>query len=295
MIVSLLDLHADPTSDERIEILEAGTGHGGLTLHLARAIHAANHDQSQAVTVDYMDQSAERNKRKAIVHTIEIAEKHSRRAQEVVSGFRHGLYARNVDFHVGRIEDFLERRYTMDKGTNPFLTHAILDLPGPDYYLAPIADALKTDGTLVVFNPSVTQITSCVQKVSEKGIPLQLEQVLELGGGMSGGKEWDVRIARIRAAKATSRGAQPIDNETSDESAARTSEPLSPTSEEADGAVAVAQAETASESESDVISSRPASGSRAEEQGWAMVCRPKAGKMIQGGGFLGVWRKKQVS
>ena len=47
MIVSLLDIHVDtfspgPVKEAPLEILEAGTGHGGLTLHLSRAIHAAN-------------------------------------------------------------------------------------------------------------------------------------------------------------------------------------------------------------------------------------------------------------
>ncbi|KFX96568.1 hypothetical protein V490_03275, partial [Pseudogymnoascus sp. VKM F-3557] len=48
LIVSLLDLNPtvpDPSSSSPsppLEIFEAGTGHGALTLHLARAIHAAN-------------------------------------------------------------------------------------------------------------------------------------------------------------------------------------------------------------------------------------------------------------
>ena len=46
-MVSLLDLHVDLLASQNgaqppAEILEAGTGHAGLTLHLARAIHAAN-------------------------------------------------------------------------------------------------------------------------------------------------------------------------------------------------------------------------------------------------------------
>lgn len=45
IIVSLLDLHPqspDCCDSESLEIFEAGTGHGALTLHLARAIHGAN-------------------------------------------------------------------------------------------------------------------------------------------------------------------------------------------------------------------------------------------------------------
>ena len=47
LIVSLLDLHVSVQSQNDaapLQILEAGTGHGALTLHLARAIHAANID-----------------------------------------------------------------------------------------------------------------------------------------------------------------------------------------------------------------------------------------------------------
>ena len=49
-MVSLLDIHvtSSQTSTDNtnpIRILEAGTGHGALTLHLARAIHAANLQQ----------------------------------------------------------------------------------------------------------------------------------------------------------------------------------------------------------------------------------------------------------
>ncbi|KAF1815387.1 hypothetical protein P152DRAFT_183853 [Eremomyces bilateralis CBS 781.70] len=45
LIVSLLDIHVEPPSAENdapFEVLEAGTGQGGLTLHLARAIAAGN-------------------------------------------------------------------------------------------------------------------------------------------------------------------------------------------------------------------------------------------------------------
>ena len=46
LIASLLDIHASPLTSypgpPLLEILEAGTGHGGLTLYLAKAIHAAN-------------------------------------------------------------------------------------------------------------------------------------------------------------------------------------------------------------------------------------------------------------
>ena len=46
-MVSLLDIHVSPPSVTTVtrptlEILEAGTGHGALALHLARAIHGAN-------------------------------------------------------------------------------------------------------------------------------------------------------------------------------------------------------------------------------------------------------------
>jgi len=73
----------------------------------------------------------------------------------------------------------------------PFLTHAFLDLPATHDHLATVASALRTDGTLIVFSPSITQIAECMQRTKQDRIPLFLDQTLELGtNGTSGGREW---------------------------------------------------------------------------------------------------------
>lgn len=53
-IVDLLDIHPSPStfSGHRLEILDAGTGHGSLALHLARAIASANPPPPDAPSPD---------------------------------------------------------------------------------------------------------------------------------------------------------------------------------------------------------------------------------------------------
>jgi tRNA (adenine57-N1/adenine58-N1)-methyltransferase catalytic subunit len=291
LIVSLLDLHPSPPggSDEsnegQLEILEAGTGHGALTLHLARAIHGANSPLpintiatpqaseisrtkvipvEPAMSITSEESSAMqcwRAGRRAVVHTVDISEKHSIHAQKVVKNFRHGMYYNDVDFHVGDIPDFFASRKSSSR---PFLSHVILDMPSPssDNRLSLVAQHLQIDGKLLVFNPSVTQIVDCMQTIKEQRLPLVLESVLELGGGSLGGREWDVRIAKIRSTQrklATSEVAVPSFWESIKGRLWKTKrqdipEPKAP-------------------------------------KDWAVVCRPKFNDRVVNGGFLGVWRR----
>lgn len=265
LIVNLLDLHPDSRQAEdgadfepRLEILEAGTGHGSLTLHLSRAIHAANAGVPHS--------GGNVDARRAIVHTIDVNGKFSAHAKDVVEGFRHGLYAKNVDFHVGDVSDWVkEKRVT--RGPEPFLSHAFLDLPSADTHLQTVADALRTDGTLIVFNPSITQINECAIKIKNEKIQLDLDRIVELGvNGGSGGREWDVRFVRPRASQKAEVEA-PISEDGNDTAVEldETSSPVTP----------VTNAE--------VMDDRP----------WSMVCRPKVGERITGGGFLGVFRRRR--
>lgn len=266
LIVQLLDLHPDIRSTEEsgedvepLEILEAGTGHGSLTLYLSRAIHAANVDRSQP------SGRVEDDARRAIIHTIDVSGKFSAHAKEVVEGFKHGLYASNVDFHVGDVSDWLKEKQST-RGPDPFLSHAFLDLPSADTHLQTVARALKTDGTLIVFNPSITQINECAIKIKNEDIQLDLERIVELGvNGGSGGREWDVRFVRPRAvlkaeaeALATESTGEEITGE--DEEVGDSTTPIP---------VAV------------------------DDKPWSMVCRPKVGEKITGGGFLGVFKRRR--
>ncbi|KAI5810811.1 adenine-N(1)--methyltransferase [Pyronema omphalodes] len=136
-IVNLLDIHVDAGATPPLEIFEAGTGHGSLTLALARAIHAGNSHidvpniRGKKVTTEAaqstetaetptatetVDAVAETNtsteaekpinydwksQRGAVIHTLDISATHSEHARKVVGGFRRGMYKRDVEFYVG--------------------------------------------------------------------------------------------------------------------------------------------------------------------------------------------------
>ncbi len=288
MIVSLLDLHPtvpDSNHPTRLEIFEAGTGHGSLTLHLARAIHGANtaapelpaEDASAEISPDILEATRKaykewRTSRGAVIHTLDCSAQHSSHAKTVVQNFRRGMYYPHIDFHVGSVDDYLSSRLA-ETGGWPFLDHAILDLPGTQLYLDIVAKSLKASGTLITFCPSVTQINAGVMYARQAALPMFLEKTVEVGGSVGvGGREWDIRPVKPRALLK----AQVLDrNRTDDVEAA---EGLM---ERASGDVGSHQAGSSS------IKNASSSG----DNGWEMVCRPKVGLKITGGGFVGVWRK----
>jgi tRNA A58 N-methylase Trm61 len=319
LIVSLLDIHAVPPTEgnedhtPRLEILEAGTGHGSLTLHLARAIQAANTNppsipQTSQVRIleerpispykeggekqhpkedtgeDQKNATIQRDwdewraQRRAVIHTVDVSPKFSAHAEQVVRGFRRGIYAGNVDFHVGAVEDWikdqLRRRSSSPKGlfsnvgsaTQPFLSYAILDMPSAHKRIAHVVPALRRNGLLVVFMPSITQIGECVQLIRKEKLPFVMERVVELGMGISGGRLWDVRMA-VKKSRA---------------------DPSSWTKEGRD------DAEQSTAEEMDSVESGSTSTASAEDsstQDNVLVCRPKVGSKIVGGGFVGIWRR----
>ena len=201
-----------------------------------------------------------------MLHTVEASAPYSAAARRILHGFRNALYFPHVDFHVGDVSGWAEDQLR-HRGGKPFLAHAVLDMPSSHAHLAAVGRALLADGALIAFNPSVTQIAACVRSIKENNLPLVLETVLELGnGGGSGGREWDVRMVRPRAADKATREAIPS-REVSNEPAALQGRyrQLWVTSDVA--------------AEDDKLPS------------WEMVCRPKVGDRIVGGGFLGIWRK----
>ena len=290
--MSLFDLHPSAAENgEKIEVLEAGTGHGALTLHLSRAIHGANSQASkpasapapasEAVEIQSVTESGSgepqsesddalatwKASRKAVIHTIEISSKHSKHAAKIVAGYRHGLYADNVDFHVGDVSEWVKSEHARRASEEPFLTHAFLDLPATHDHISTVASALQKDGVLIVFNPSITQILDCISKIKRENIPLFLDQTLELGNnGSSGGKPWDLRAVKPRA-----------------------SSKVQPAEDGADSAQS-----SGSEGSEESITRDPAQTlkeAKPEDSNWTFVCRPKVGERITGGGFLGVFRK----
>jgi tRNA (adenine57-N1/adenine58-N1)-methyltransferase len=292
LIVSLLDLHFDvpgakDTTQDRLEIFEAGTGHGALTLHLARAIHGANtaapgipSEQDRFETIDEKKvYQAWQKERRAVIQTLDCNISHSRHAQKVVRNFRHGIYYPHVEFHVGSIVEYLTSRLaTSDQ--KPFLDHVILDLPNTQEYFEIVKKVLKPNGTLITFCPSITQINASVTLVKQKSMPLFLEKVIEVGAGIGvGGREWDVRPVKPRALMKSEAGA--FAQAQAAEKIIRDAEGESQDSErDRDEKPAGELDELPNPQPADI-----------EETGLEMVCRPKVGGRIAGGGFLGVWRK----
>ena len=63
-------------------------------------------------------------------------------------------------------------------------------MPSSSLHVEKAASVLGTNGNLLAFNPSITQIISIVKRVKQLDLPLVLSSVLELGPNISGGKEW---------------------------------------------------------------------------------------------------------
>lgn len=180
------------------------------------------------------------------------------------------MYAHSVDFHVGSIPEYISSR--LATSPDPFLDHTILDLPDCHLYLETISKALKVDGTVLVFCPSITQVIACVKRARDEGLPLALETTLEIGQAAGvGGRMWDVRAVRARSfVRAEAAEAEKVEG--GEEGAEGIAE----------GSEAEAVAETAP---------KEAESPKPEGDGWNMVCRPKVGDRVVGGGFVGVFRR----
>ncbi|EKJ69838.1 hypothetical protein FPSE_09968 [Fusarium pseudograminearum CS3096] len=235
-IVSLLDLNLSQPSEEDydpetkeppppLEIFEAGTGMGSLTLYLARALNAANpavppilrdalctaRYKSQDHSLELSDEvqaafDAYRSSRRAVLHTLDQNAKHSGGANKLVRQFRRSLYYPTVDFHVGSIGDYVASRLA-ETDEKPIFSHAILDLPSVEDYASPVIQALHPNGLLVVFAPSISQIARFQAWISKTKQPLRQERVIELDVSTTadgvldtgGGKEWDVKTVVPRS------------------------------------------------------------------------------------------------
>ncbi|EKV07159.1 TRNA (Adenine-N(1)-)-methyltransferase [Penicillium digitatum PHI26] len=293
-----------------MEILESGTGHGSLTLHLARAIHAANTTPPPLPSrsqINYLEgritrpsekdteptgetpaeQTADpvqeewdawRAQRNAVIHTVDVSSKFSALAEKNIRGFRRGIYTGNTDFYVGPVENWIAQQKQLRKKTglasltggnpvDPFLSHIILDMPSSNLRIPHVTPMLKRDGLLVVFVPSITQIGECLQLIRDQRLPLIQEKVIELGSGISGGRTWDVRFATKKS------GADPASWAT-------------PSDADVAAPVETDEQSTASDTASEMSTEEPS-----KEGGSVLVCRPKVGLRIQGGGFVAVWRR----
>ncbi|KAF5117326.1 hypothetical protein DV454_001144 [Geotrichum candidum] len=221
-IVSLADIHVDETTEGVQQFLEAGTGHGSLTLAISRMLHAANgearaakRNQPQAASEPNPEGSEAASTdstgpelRKAILHSIDRNHSFSRTGRHNVRDFRHGMYRDNVEFHVCESpEAWLTNNETSGSwkalaNTSNFLHGAFLDLPSPDSSIDAIARHLAVNAPLVVFCPSVSQIQNMVEHVRVcPDLDLTLVNTVELMPGMGGGslRAWDIRSTVARS------------------------------------------------------------------------------------------------
>jgi hypothetical protein len=305
-IISLFDLHVahqtyEASNQPPLEILDTGTGHGSVTLSLARAIQAANppmpladwgsvgsrRERTSALSskTDLSAGEADaaqvwqewRNSRRAVVHSVEISPTYSRHAEKtVVAGFRRGLYLPHIDFHVADIRDWIDEQ--LGKRRNePFLGYAVLDVPDCHRYLDKVASALKEDALIIIFAPSISQIGDCVRKIRVNALPLRLEKALELGEGISTGRLWDIRLAVKRSRDLVERSV-----DASEDRGGMMRDP------EKDGRLS---AETLHERDQGDHDLQPSLSKEVTENETVMVCRPKVGVRLVGGGFIGLWRR----
>ncbi|KAJ6442144.1 tRNA (adenine-N(1)-)-methyltransferase [Purpureocillium lavendulum] len=229
-IISLLDLNLprpgeDPDDDAAppFEVFEAGTGMGSLTLHLARAIHAANPAVPPALrralcearlrsrsdpSTSRVDLSPDHQtaldayaaSRRAVIHTLDRNTKHLHAAYKLVRNFRRAQYLTSIDFHTGTVEEYLSERLSQSDG-QPFLSRAILDLPSAHENADQVIRALCPNALLVIFKPSISQVADFQAWALRTQQPLRLEKVLELPiatttdgvHDSAGGRQWDVK------------------------------------------------------------------------------------------------------
>ncbi len=220
--------------------------------------------------------------RQAVIHSLEISPHHSRDAKKLVEGFRQGQYADDVEFYVDEVSTWIDQQiasrgqHTSEIAEKAFLSHIILDLPVSYRHLEKAVSVLRVNGTLLVFNPSITQIIACVKEIKSKIIPLELDRVLEVGYAMAGGREWDIRAVKPRGLVRAER--ENIINMNEVTTSIRSNSEEEILTEDEDVGTRTKDEETAEE----LVK---------EEIGWEIVCRPKVNERWSGGGFVGVWKK----
>lgn len=284
-----------------MEILEAGTGNGALTLHLARAIHAANttpppfplqsqvrgqaptENNPESLEADQKNIPAEekqvqeewdswRAQRGAVIHTVDNRHNFTKHAERFVRGFRRGMYTGEVDFYVSPVEDWIDeqtrRRTTggLIKRVYPFLTYVLLDMPSAQNLIPKVAPIMRADGVLAIFTPNVTQIAECVDIIRRQRLPFLQEKTVELGTGISSGRLWDIKVVQTRAHVSRIVGKRrAVEN----------------------------QDQTDPEQSVSEFEREPSADAVKSEGDIVQVCKPKVGERIVGGGFVAIFRKME--
>jgi hypothetical protein len=223
-----------------------------------------------------------RRSRRAVIHSVEISPTYSKHAQtKVVAGFRRGLYSPHIDFHVANVNDWIGGQLET-RDHQPFLSYVFLDMPNSHAHLQRVVSAMKDHALIAVFVPSITQIGECVREIKMNFLPLRMEKVLELGDGISNGRLWDVRLAFKKARDAIDESSLTGLGEGDEDEAIRGEQDIenkispTPDAQDNDGALP---------------SSRPGFREHVPNEEPVMVCRPKVGERVIGGGFVGLWRR----
>jgi hypothetical protein len=223
-----------------------------------------------------------RQSRRAVIHSVEISPIYSKHAQtKVVAGFRRGLYLPHIDFHVANVNDWIGRQLEA-RHHQPFLSYVFLDMPSSHAYLQQVVNAMKDHALLAVFVPSITQIGECVREIKINSLPLRMDKVLELGDGISNGRPWDVRLAFKRANDATDEPSPSGLGQGDEDEACRVE--LNIENE-------ISSTLDRQDDDGTLPSSRSGSREHVLNQEPVMVCRPKVGERVIGGGFVGLWRR----
>ncbi|KAJ3372021.1 hypothetical protein GGF31_002283 [Allomyces arbusculus] len=162
-VMQLLDLSPDH------HIVEAGTGTGSLTLHLARVVSGGSGGR---------------------ILSIDLRASHTTHAEKFVSRFRRGRYRDAIDFVTGDLGDVLAARYT---STSRTVDGVVLDLLNPWAYLEAVSRVVKPDGAVVVYVPNITQGIKLLDEIRVHRLPLVFDKALEVTQ-----REWDLRPVKIK-------------------------------------------------------------------------------------------------
>lgn len=137
-----------------MQVLEAGSGSGGLTLYLARAVGPVGQ-----------------------VWSYESRPRHLERA-------RHNLRA----FEDWGNVTFVEANLAQAELPPGFFDGVALDLMEPWAVLAAITPALKSDRFLVCYLPNLTQVVRLLEEIKTQKIPFLHERTIEVQH-----REWEIR------------------------------------------------------------------------------------------------------
>lgn len=137
-----------------MRVLEAGSGSGGLTLFLARAVGPTGQ-----------------------VYSYEVRPKHQTQAQRNLEAYEHWG---NV---VWVLADLAQSELPP-----AFFDAVALDMMEPWKVLPAVTPALKPDRFLACYLPNLTQVIALLQAIESQGLPYLHERTLEVLH-----REWDVR------------------------------------------------------------------------------------------------------